>query len=200
MVQDQVSMEAVAERWPVVCQLLLDKHRVMCCHVTTASSSSARAQDAYGKLNCIDSEVFRCSGVHLQSLLMGRTLPEQFQMSWETVESLPCLLTCPVMVSSSWWWWRFPGGWLSLQLGIDSSRVMIWFRYVPSLKSIGSSQVPIQSSSWSCIGMRGALCRVTRDVFSSSDGIIWQVPLLIPGAATSSIILLACTKVATSCS
>jgi hypothetical protein len=65
------------------------------------------------------------------------------------------------------------------------SHVMIWLRNVPSLSalSIRSPQMLMQSSRWSCVETRGALCWVTRDTFRSSDRILWQVPWLIPAAA-----------------
>jgi hypothetical protein len=66
----------------------------------TASSSCPKAQDACEELNCIDSEGSVCSSACSQSLLLGWIPCEQFQMSRQTVGALPCLLTCPVAVSS----------------------------------------------------------------------------------------------------
>jgi hypothetical protein len=76
MVRDQVSMEGVAAP---LGQAQSDVQG--CCHLAAASSSCAKAQDAYNELNCVDGEGSSCSGACLQSLLLGWIPCEQFQMS-----------------------------------------------------------------------------------------------------------------------
>jgi hypothetical protein len=97
MVWDQVSMVGVAKRWPVVLpaphgQAHSDVQGH--CHVATASSSGAKAQDT-DELNCIDSEGSPCSSACLQSLL-SRWIPDESKNS----SSIALPLTCPVAVSS----------------------------------------------------------------------------------------------------
>jgi hypothetical protein len=92
--------------------LLLDKQPVLLaplgqaqsnvqqhCHVATASSTCARAQDAYSKLNCAEGQGTSCSGACLHSLLLGLIPCEHLQTSRKTVRALPCLLTCLTVTS-----------------------------------------------------------------------------------------------------
>jgi hypothetical protein len=91
-----------------------------CRRVATASSSCAKAQDAYDNLNCIDGEGSPCSGACLQ-----------FQVSRKTVQALPCFLTCPVAVSSLLVMMAISRWSMSLQLWIVQKTPCFVFSYVP---------------------------------------------------------------------
>jgi hypothetical protein len=74
MVQDQASMGGVAKQGPIILPAPLGQAQSDvqgCCHVATASSSCAKAQDAYDELNCVDNEGSPCSGACLQTLVLG---------------------------------------------------------------------------------------------------------------------------------
>jgi hypothetical protein len=62
------------------------------CRGVIASTSCAKAQDTYKELSCVDGEASLCSSACLQSLL-GWILCEHLQMSWKTIQALPCILT-----------------------------------------------------------------------------------------------------------
>lgn len=59
---------------PLLCHLPLDRYRVLCggcCHMGNASSSCAKAQDAYHELNYANSVEPPCSCTMLRSLFLG---------------------------------------------------------------------------------------------------------------------------------
>jgi hypothetical protein len=160
--QDQVSMEAVAKRWPVVLPALLEQAHSdvqRCCHVATASSSCVKAQDAYDELNSM------------------WTFPDELKNSSST--TLPFGLSCrsffflgddgDFQVANC----RYSCG--SYRKHQISSPVMIQLTNIPSLSalSVRSPQMLIQLSCWSCVRTRGTQCWVTQDTFRSSDKILW---------------------------
>jgi hypothetical protein len=74
MMRDQVSMEAVAKRLPVVLPAPLGQPQSDIqghCHAATASSTCIRALVANKKVNYLDSVVSPCSSACLHSLLLG---------------------------------------------------------------------------------------------------------------------------------
>jgi hypothetical protein len=73
-----------------------------CAGTFSCSSSHVLMHESSGRLQLIElhSENPSCSGACLQLLPLGWILCEQFQIYWKTVQVFPCILTCPVMVSS----------------------------------------------------------------------------------------------------
>ena len=72
--QDQVSTEGVAKRWPVALQVPLGQGQSDVqgrSHVATAKSSYAKTQDAYDELNRVNDHGSPCSGFCLQLHLLG---------------------------------------------------------------------------------------------------------------------------------
>ncbi|KAJ4451510.1 hypothetical protein ANN_02974 [Periplaneta americana] len=109
MVRNQVSKESVAKRRPVALQVPLGQGQSKLqgrCHVATANSSYAKAQDAYDELNHVNgvAEQLECGNLlHISNLkaldncedisLKGfvgvlRLLEEQFKTRYESMDKM----------------------------------------------------------------------------------------------------------------
>ena len=176
MVRDQVSTEGVAKWWPVSLQVPLGQGQNDVqgrCHVATTNSSLTEVHDAYNNLNHVNDQEFPCSGFCLQLHLLGWIPCEQFHLNKKSVQASPCLLTCLVSVFSVMTILAF-SRWRIVANHTGNTMFCLQLRNVGSSSAvlIGSPQIVMRSSRWSCVRMLGTLFWVTHDMFRSSVRIL----------------------------
>jgi hypothetical protein len=151
-----------------------------CAGLLSCSNSQFFCIKAYDELNCLDRKISPCSGVCLQSLLLQWIPCEQFQMSWKTVQALPCRLTCPVTVSSFLVMMAI-SRWPILTSVEDHTENTMFCLLLYSSWEMSHLWQHYQSGNCKCscnrhVGLASGHmehCWVTWDMFRSSDRILW---------------------------